>query len=379
MENFDAMIRRKLTDLVASRTGRGKAIILVGARQVGKTTLLKQLYADKSDTLWLNADEMHVRTMLENVSVERLKTLFEHNTTVIIDEAQRIENIGLKMKLITDNLTNIQLIATGSSSFELANKINEPLTGRKWEFELFPLSFAEMVAHHGRIEEIKHLPIRLVYGYYPDVVTNQGIARQILSQITESYLYKDVLEWERIKKPDKLVKLLQAIAYQVGGEVSGNELGQIVEIDKATVEKYIILLEQSKVIFRLTSFSRNLRNELKLARKIYFYDNGVRNALINNFQPIEARDDIGKLWENFLISERIKHLHYNEIYRNKWFWRTTAQQEVDYLEEGDGSLTAYEFKWNVRKQPKLPLTFSRAYPNAKLEVINPDNFDTFLM
>lgn len=372
------MIKRALSQLIASRTGKGKVIILLGARQVGKTTLLKQLYAGSPNTLWLNADELHVRTMFENVSVERLKTLFEQNKTVIIDEAQRIENIGLKMKLITDNLTDIQLIATGSSSFDLANKINEPLTGRKWEFELYPLSFAEMVAHHGRFEEIKHLPIRLVYGYYPDVVTSQGLERQTLNQITESYLYKDVLEWERVKKPDKLVKLLQALAYQVGSEVSSNELSQMVEIDKGTVEKYIVLLEQSKVIFRLSSFSRNLRNELKSARKIYFHDNGVRNSLINNFQPIELRDDIGKLWENFLISERMKYLHYNEIYRNQWFWRTTAQQEIDYIEEGDGSLTAFEFKWSKWKQPKMPITFSKAYQHTTLEVITPDNFDEFL-
>jgi predicted AAA+ superfamily ATPase len=373
------MIQRKLSEVISSRLFSGKAILLIGARQVGKTTLLKQLISDKDKALWFNADEFSVRNLFENVSVERFRTLFGDAKIVIIDEAQRIENIGIKLKLITDQLTDIQLIATGSSAFELSNKINEPLTGRKWEYELYPLSFGEMVAHHGYFEEYKHLPVRLIYGYYPDVVNNPGSEKQILHQLTESYLYKDILEWERIKKPDKLLKLLQALAFQVGSQVSFNELSNLIEIDKITVEKYIILLEQSKVIFRLSSLSRNLRNELKMSRKIYFYDNGIRNALISNFSEMEMRTDTGALWENFMISERIKLLQYNEIWANKWFWRTSAQQEVDYIEEADGKMTAYEFKWNPAKKARITKVFSNAYPAADLKVINRDNFDQFLL
>lgn len=373
------MIQRKLSELISSKLGQGKAIIVIGARQVGKTTLLKQLVGDNKHVLWFNADEMNVRSLFENVSVERFKTLFEKNEIIIIDEAQRIENIGLKLKLITDNLPAVQLIVTGSSAFELANKVNEPLTGRKWEYQLYPLSFGEMVAHHGLFEEINHLPVRLVYGYYPDIVCNQGAEKQILHQLTDSYLYKDILEWERIKKPDKLLKLLQALAYQVGSQVSFNELSNMLEIDKMTVEKYVILLEQSKVIFRLSSFSRNLRNELKSSRKIYFYDNGIRNALIANFSMPEMREDVGALWENFMISERVKFLQYNEKWVNNWFWRTTAQQEVDYIEEADGKMTAFEFKWNPNKKGKVTKVFTNAYPQAEVEVIHRENFDKFLM
>jgi predicted AAA+ superfamily ATPase len=373
------MIKRKLSEVISSKFHQGKSIILIGARQVGKSTMLKLLMADQQQVLWFNADEMGVRTLFENVSVERFRTLFEQNKVIVIDEAQRIENIGLKLKLITDNMPEIQLIATGSSAFELANKVNEPLTGRKWEYQLFPLSFGEMVAHHGLFEEMKHLSVRLVYGYYPDVVCNPGAEKQILHQLTDSYLYKDILEWERIKKPDKLLKLLQALAYQVGSEVSFNELGNMVELDKITVEKYIVLLEQSKVIFRLSSFSRNLRNELKSSKKIYFYDNGIRNALIADFSTAEMRQDIGALWENFMISERVKYLEYNQKWVNSWFWRTTAQQEIDYIEEYDGKTIAYEFKWNPKKKTSVSKVFTKAYPGAEIEIIHRDNFDKFLM
>ena len=373
------MIQRKLTDILSHRLFQGKAIILIGARQVGKTTMLKELISNEKQVLWFNADELSVRNIFENVSVERFRSLFENNKIVVIDEAQRIENIGLKLKLITDNLPEVQIIATGSSAFDLSNKVNEPLTGRKWEYELFPLSFSEMVAHHGLFEEIKHLPNRLIYGYYPDVVCNPGMEKQLLHQLSESYLYKDILEWERIKKPDKLLKLLQALAFQIGNQVSFNELSNMLEIDKLTVEKYIILLEQSKVIFRLSSFSRNLRNELKSSKKIYFYDNGIRNALIANFTDVEMRNDIGALWENFMISERIKLLKYNEMWVNKWFWRTTAQQEVDYIEESDGKMTAFEFKWNPSKKAKVTKVFTNAYPDTEVKVINRDNFDSFLL
>lgn len=368
------MIKRILHDVIKQRLYKGKAIVLIGARQVGKTTLLKEIFPTQNDMLWFNADDMPVRDFFSNVTIERYRSMIGKNRIVVIDEAQRIENVGIKMKLITDNFPGVQLVVTGSSSFELANKINEPLTGRKFEYELFPLSFNEMVNDIGLFAEIQKLPIRLVYGMYPDVVCNPGDEKEILNQLTNSYLYKDILEWERIKKPDKLVKLMKALAYQIGSEVSYNELSQIVEIDKGTIEKYINLLEQTKIIFRLPSYSRNLRNELKFGRKIYFCDNGIRNALINNFSDIELRQDTGALWENFMISELRKYNHYTHNYCNTYFWRTTQKQEIDYIEEKDGKLTAYEFKWNPKKKSRVSSTFTSAYPESIVKTINPDNF-----
>ena len=373
------MIARKFKKTLTDRLFKGKAIMLIGARQVGKTTLLKELTHNMDDVLWLNGDELGTRTLLQDVSVEKFRSMVGSRKIMVVDEAQRIENIGLKMKLITDNLPNVQIVLTGSSSFDLANRINEPLTGRKWEYTLFPLSFAEMAGHTSPFEEIKHLPLRLVYGYYPDVVTHPGDEREVLKQITDSYLYKDILEWERIKKSDKLVRLLQLLAFQVGSEVSLNELSRQVELDKNTVEKYITLLEQTQIIFRLGSLSRNLRNELKAARKIYFYDNGVRNALINNFNDLALRDDVGALWENWMISELIKKRHYDREFVNRYFWRTTQQQEIDFIEEGDGVLIAYEFKWNPKKNARISKTFMNAYPHTEIITVNPENFYTLLM
>ena len=368
------MIKRILHDVIKQRLYKGKAIVLIGARQVGKTTLLKEIFPTQNDMLWFNADDLPVRDFFSNVTIERYRSMIGKNKIVVIDEAQRIENVGIKMKLITDNFPGVQLVVTGSSSFELANKINEPLTGRKFEYELFPLSFNEMVNDIGLFAEIQKLPIRLVYGMYPDVVCNPGDEKEILNQLTNSYLYKDILEWERIKKPDKLVKLMKALAYQIGSEVSYNELSQIVEIDKGTIEKYINLLEQTKIIFRLPSYSHNLRNELKFGRKIYFCDNGIRNALINNFSDMELRQDAGPLWENFMISELRKYNHYTHNYCNTYFWRTTQKQEIDYIEEKDGKLTAYEFKWNPKKKSRVSSTFTSAYPESIVKTINPDNF-----
>lgn len=373
------MIERDLDKVIAERLFKGKAIVLIGARQVGKTTLLQKLVKGQENLIWLNGDDIEVRTMLQNVSTMKFKTLLGQNKIMVVDEAQRIENIGLKMKLITDNFKDVQLILTGSSSFDLANKINEPLTGRKWEYTLFPLSFGELANHNGTFDEIRHLPLRLVYGSYPDIINNPGDEKEILMQLTNSYLYKDILEWERIKKPDKLVRLLQALAYQAGSEVSLTELGNLVELDKNTVEKYITLLEQTQVIFRLSSLSRNMRNELKMSRKIYFYDNGIRNALISNFSDIDARNDIGALWENWMISELKKKRHYEQDYANTYFWRTTQQQEIDYIEEKDGHFTAYEFKWNPQKKAKISQTFLHAYPNTTIQTVNRDNFYEFLL
>ncbi len=372
------MILRLLENKIEEKLFDGKVIIVLGARQCGKTTLLKKIIRNKHDVLWLNADEADTIALFENVSSSRLKAIFSGKKIVVIDEAQRISDVGLKLKLIADEIQDIQLIATGSSAFELANKVNEPLTGRKWEYKLFPLSFSEMVNHHGLLEENRMMPHRLIYGYYPEVVSNPGNEKELLKQLSDSYLYKDILMWERIKKPEKLIKLLQALAFQIGHEISYNSLASFLGMDNQTVEKYIQLLEQTFIIFRLPAFSRNHRKELKRGRKIYFYDNGIRNALLANFNFPELRTDIGVLWENFIISDRIKHLHYSNVWANSYFWRTQDQQEIDYVEERDGILYAYEIKWNVKRKPSISKSFTNTYPNYKYEVINKENYEQFL-
>lgn len=373
------MIDRALKERIQSKLFKGKAILLMGARQIGKTTLLKSVFGTGEDILWFNGDETDVQELFANASATRLKAYFGKKKIIVIDEAQRIRDIGLRMKLITDSIPEVQLVATGSSAFELANRVNEPLTGRKWEYKMYPLSFSEMVRHHGLLEEKRLLPHRLVYGYYPEVVTHPGSEIEILKHLSDSYLYKDILAWEQIQKPDKLLKLLQALAFQVGSQVSYNELGQMCGLDSKTVEKYIVLLEQTYVIFRLGSFSRNLRNELKSSKKIYFYDNGIRNAVIANFNPVESRSDTGALWENFLVSERIKFLNYTQKWANYWYWRTKEQKEIDWIEEANDQLTAYEFKWNARAKVKSPQLFLKTYPGSGFKIISPDNLEDFLV
>ena len=316
--------------------------------------------------------------LLEQVTAARFRQIIGRHKLFIIDEAQRIRNIGVKLKLITDQIPDVQLIASGSSAFELANQINEPLTGRKWEYHLFPCSFGEMVEHHGWLEEKRLLNQRLIYGYYPEVINNPDDAREVLQQLSDSYLFKDILMWQQIKKADKLIQLLQALAFQLGSEVSYHELGRTIGLASETVESYIQLLEKSYIIFRLPPLSRNLRKELKTKRKIYFYDNGIRNAVIAQFQPIELRQDIGSLWENWLISERRKVINYQRISTNSFFWRTQDQQEIDYIEERDGQFHAYEIKWNPKAKVRFSKTFTRAYPQHTINVLNRNSFETFL-
>ncbi len=374
------MIKRSIENLIKGQLHGGRAIIVMGARQVGKTTLLKQVFStDSNDVLWMSGDEPDVRGMFENMTSTRLRSIIGNHRVVIIDEAQRIEDIGIKLKLIIDQIPSVQLMATGSSSFELANKINEPLTGRKWEYKLFPLSFNELVNETNLLEEKRMVPHRMVYGSYPDVVTHPGKEVAILRELTESYLYKDILEFDRIHKPEKLTKLLQALAYQVGAEVSYNELSQLCGLDAKTVASYISILEQAYIIFRLGTFSRNLRNELKNSRKIYFYDNGIRNALIGNFSQVENRTDTGALFENYAIAERMKRKEYLMDYARSWFWRNTNKQEIDYIEEKDGRMHAYELKWSPKRKASAPLSFRNAYPDADFTVINRDNIEDLLL
>lgn len=373
------MISRLVQKLIEIKMSDNKAVIIFGARQTGKTTLLNILFNKNENVLWLNGDEPDTLALFENSNSNRLKIIFSNYKIVVIDEAQRIADIGLKMKLITDQIKDVKLIVTGSSSFELANKVKEPLTGRKWEFHMYPISFAEMSNHHGFLEENRLLPHRLVYGYYPEVVNAVGNEKEVLNQLADSYLYKDVLMWQNIKKSDKLIKLMQALSFQLGNEVSYTELGSIVGLDNQTVEKYIQLLEQSFIIFRLSAFSRNHRKELKKAKKIYFYDNGIRNALIANFNLFELRNDKGALWENFLISERMKYRSYNNLSANTYFWRTQDQQEIDYIEEREGKLFAYEFKWNAKRKSRISKTFTRTYSEHEFQVVNPENYESFIM
>ncbi len=374
------MIKRNIADSIIKKLKDNKAIILLGPRQAGKSTLLQLIQAQLVPPIaWWNGDETDIRSLLEKPTSTQMKSLIGNNRTLIIDEAQRIENIGLYIKLITDNVKGVKVIATGSSAFELANKINEPLTGRKWEYHLYPLSFGEMVANTSLLQEKRLLNHRLLYGYYPEIITSPGNEQPLLKQLANSYLYKDILTWERIQKPDKLEKLVQALAFQVAQLISYNELGQLCGLNAETVEKYINLLEKAFVVFRLPAFSRNLRNELKKSYKIYFYDNGLRNAVINHFKPVNLRNDTGQLWENWFISERMKFLSYTEKHASRFFWRTLAQQEVDYIEDANGKITAFECKWNPKAKGGLSRVFSNAYPNAATHIVHPENAENYLM
>jgi predicted AAA+ superfamily ATPase len=378
--NTTNSIKRNITGQLRARIGKGKIILLFGPRQSGKTTLVREIAADSGlDTLWLSGDEADTRTLLSNTTSSRLKAMFGSKKLVIIDEAQRIANIGLTLKLCADMIPEVQVIATGSSAFELADATSEPLTGRKYEYHLFPLSFGEMVAHHGVMVEKRLLEQRLIYGCYPEVVTSPGEERELLSLLADSYLYKDVFSLGLTKKPALLERIVQALALQIGSEVSYNELGQLVGADKETVERYIHMLEKCYVVFRLSSFSRNLRNELKKSRKIYFWDTGVRNAVIKNFNPLHLRQDIGGLWENFLVAERLKANHYGGQPANYWFWRTHAQQEIDYVEEQGGVLSAWEFKWKASRPPRMPKSFLDAYPGCVTGYVTPETMEEFLL
>lgn len=373
------MIPRELEKIISARINHGKIIILLGPRQTGKTTLVKKILAESTrPSLYLNGDEPDIREMLTNTTSTQLKALIGNKKLVAIDEAQRIRNIGLTLKLIVDNLQDVQVLATGSSALELSNEINEPLTGRKYEYFLYPLSFKEMANYQSTIEEKRMLEHRMIFGYYPEVVTKPGQETDILKLIAESYLYKDLFSWQDIKKPVLLEKLLQALALQLGNQVSFRELGQLLGADNETIERYIDLLEKAFIVFKLTSLSRNMRNELKKSRKIYFYDNGIRNAILNNFRPLGLREDTGALWENFMISERLKKQHYAGIWFNKWFWRTHAQQEIDYIEEYGGVMAAYEFKWNPRKKAKISKSFLDKYKVSTSQVVTKDNFLDFV-
>lgn len=373
---MEKQIVRKLKATIEDKCFKGKVIVLIGARQVGKSTLFTEISKTLNvPQLLLNCDDPEVRTLLSNPNMSQLRLLIAGNKAVIIDEAQRIPGIGLTLKLIADNFKDVQLLVTGSSSLELHSKLEEPLTGRKTENHLFPVSTAEIYDTSGLLAVRQTLEQRLVYGSYPEVVCNPSDAKELLMEIARSYLYKDLLAVEGIRRPALIEKLLVALALQVGSEVSYNELAQTVGSDSKTVERYIDLMEKCFIVFRLPALSRNLRTELKKSRKIYFYDTGIRNAVLQNFAPIALRNDMGALWENFVIVERIKMNHYEGLYPKYYFWRTTSQQVIDFIEEADGVFNAYELKWNAKRaNVSLPDSFLKNYTVGTTRVITPDNF-----
>jgi predicted AAA+ superfamily ATPase len=363
---------------IKSSLFKGKTLILLGPRQSGKTTLLDMLSREINEKiLILDCDEPDTRKELTDATSTQLHQRTGNAKVVMIDEAQRVKNIGITLKLFHDKIKDVQLIVTGSSSLELTGETGEPLTGRKYEYFLFPISTEEMISHTDPTTEKRLLKNRLLYGMYPGVISEPGNERKILNNLAGSYLYKDIFAFQDVRKPEIIESLLEALALQIGNEVSYNELAGLLGIDQITVRRYIDLLEKTYVIFRLRSFSRNVRNELKKSRKIYFYDNGIRNAIISNFNDIALRTDTGSLWKNFLVSERIKFLNNHLLDTKTYFWRTTQQQEVDYIEERDGKISAYEFKFNERSKKKIPLTFSKAYPEAATKLITPENYLEF--
>ncbi len=372
------IISRKIQPLIENALFKGKVIIIYGARQVGKTTLVKEIQKKQTDkAVYLNCDEPDIRQSLINKTSTELKSFLGNNRLVILDEAQRVKNIGLTLKLIVDNYPKIQIIATGSSSFDLSNEIVEPLTGRKTEFYLYPLSLEELKNVYSEIEIDRLLESRMIFGMYPEIVFESDISvGEKLKNLAKSYAYKDILQYQNIKNPEVLEKLLQALALQISNEVSYNELASLIGVNKITIANYIQILEKAFVIFRLAPFSRNLINELRKTRKIYFFDNGVRNALINNLNPLNLRSDAGALWENFMISERIKRNNNSGRDVNLYFWRTFQQQEIDCIEEYQTALSSFEFKWGKNKS-KVPVAFLRAYPEAIVETINKENYKEF--
>jgi predicted AAA+ superfamily ATPase len=371
------VIKRHAQSQLVKWIGRRKAIILTGARQVGKTTLFTTMFGEKQGLLWLNADETHVRERLQILSVENFKGIIGKNTWVVIDEIQRIPNAGLMLKLLIDNFKDVQFLATGSSALDIAETIFEPLTGRHLLFHLHSLMLAEMYNNLSAFEIEQKIPFHLVYGCYPDVYNNPSDAATLLKNLANQYLYKDVLVWKDIRKPQLLDKLLQLLAHQIGSEVSIAELANQLKVKSETVESYIDLLEKSFVVYRMPAFSNNPRKEISKMHKIFFWDNGIRNAIIDNFDDTSIRTDVGKLWENFIITERMKWLAWNNPSAKSYFWRNYNQSEVDYLEVNKKQIMAYEMKWNTAKKHKVTAAFTNTYPEAQTEIITPINFASF--
>lgn len=364
------------TKLESELRNGDKIILLFGARQVGKTTLVQHILAHNTyRALSINADELRFINVLSSRDLRQLRDLTGGYELLFIDEAQRIPEIGLNLKLMADNIPDLRIIATGSSSLHLASQTREPLTGRAWTHTLYPVALCELAHHYNPFELNDMLPERLIYGSYPELFFLEGreAKQDYLRNLTSSYLYKDILEISSIRHSHKLQNLLKLLAFQIGQEVSFNELGTQLGMSKDTVAAYVDLLEQSYVIFRLAGFSRNLRKEVSKRDKIYFWDVGVRNTIIGNLNPLAERNDVGQLWENLMISERRKWLAYQGALGSVYFWRTYGGAEIDLVEEREGRLFAFEYKWK-NKHVRIPETFLNAYPEAVFEVVTPQNF-----
>jgi predicted AAA+ superfamily ATPase len=358
-----------------------KAVIIYGPRRCGKTTLLKKFLETAQEKYILaSGEDITIQDYLASCSVEKLKSFIGENRLLVIDEAQKIPRIGLNIKLLLDHREGLKVIATGSSSFDLAKDTGEPLTGRKFTLRLFPLAQLELCAIESRAETAAHLEERLIYGSYPEVVIadDNSFRQQYLRELTGSYLYKDILELDGLRHNDKLIRLLQLLAFQLGGQVSLHELGAQVGMSKNTVERYLELLEKAFVIFKVRGFSRNLRKEITKSCRYYFYDTGVRNAVISNFNPLRLRNDTGMLWENYCVAERVKKQEYRQILSNNYFWRTYDRKEIDWVEERGGALHGYEIKWSAAKKTKPPKDWLVAYPGSQYECISPENYLEFI-
>ena len=374
-----SVVERFQIDYALKRMFKNKAFLVFGPRQTGKTTFVEKLLEKLNKrTLTLNGDDADVREMLAKPNATQISQMLNNYEVLFIDEAQRINEIGLLIKIIVDRFKNVQVIATGSSAFELSGKVNESLTGRKYEMMLLPFSYGELVNHTDFLTEERLIEQRLIYGSYPEVINDPQNAEEHLKLLADSYLYKDLFALEQVTKPTLFQKIVKALALQVGSEVNFSELAQLVKADQKTVEKYIDLLEKAFVIFTLSAFSGNVRNEIKKNKRIYFYDNGIINAVTRNFNTLNNRNDVGALWENYMISERIKYLQQNQLEAETFFWRTTQQQEIDYIEKTVEALLAVEFKWNPKAKAKIPLTFLKAYNNVQIQIISRENRFEFL-
>lgn len=376
------MIKRAIEERILNALAKKKVVTIMGPRQVGKSTLAGAMIPKDAKVLEINGDNTDVQTMFVDVDESKMKVLIGNNNFLLVDEAQKIGNVGNMLKIVAEKFNDIKVIVTGSSAFKLAAAVNESLTGRKREFRLYPLSFKEMADDTSALEESRMIDHRLVYGYYPEVVTSPSDAKEVLKELIDSYLYKDVMEENDIAKPDKLVKLVQALAFQIGSTVSANELSGLVGVDAKTIERYIDILEKSYIIFTLPSYAKNQRNELKFARKLYFWDMGIRNGVIGNMAPVSLRspEELGHMWENFLIAERIKRNDYaGRIFVQHYFWRTQQKKEVDLIEIEDGMMTGFEIKRKEGKRVGAPASFTAAYPDAHFECITPTDLMSFLM
>ena len=374
------IIKRYILSKIKQDLVPGKVVVIYGPRQTGKTTLLNEIKsALKEKMLFVSGEDRFVQEWLSSRSIAILKKHIGDYKILIIDEAQHINQVGLNLKLIVDHVENVKIIATGSSSFELANQIGEPLVGRKWQFDLFPIAQIELKEQEDYLSTKENLSERLIFGSYPEVITTISLDRkkQLLNSIVDNYLFKDILALKELKKPQKLIALLKLLAFQIGKEVSVSELANNLNVNFSTVERYLDLLTKIFIIIRVDGFSRNLRKEITKNSRYYFYDNGIRNALINNFNDLQTRNDVGQLWENYIVLERLKKRTYTQIFASQYFWRTYDQKEIDLVEEREGKLFGYEIKWGDKKI-KEPKIWRETYPNAEYEVINQENYLEFI-